>query len=90
MTNKNYISRKIALNSRLSMKESKNFLDFFISIIKDNAKSRKIKLSRFGTFEYKKTPKRMGRNPKTIESYIIPIMKKLNFKASNKLKNFIN
>ena len=36
------------------------------------------------------TVKRIGRNPKTKESYIIMPRKKLNFRGSNILKKFLN
>ncbi len=90
MTNKNYISREISSSTKLSIDVSKKILESFLNIIKKNAKSKKIKLSHFGSFEFKITPKRIGRNPKTKESYIIPSMNKLNFKASNKIKKLIN
>ena len=90
MTNKKYISKEISSSTKLSIDVSKKILESFLNIIKKNAKSKKIKLSHFGSFDFKNTPKRIGRNPKTKESYIIPSMNKLNFKASNKIKKLIN
>ena len=46
------------------------------------AKLNKVKLSGFGTFSFKKTPNRIGRNPKTGNSYIIPALNKINFKKN--------
>ena len=62
----------------------------FLLLIKFQSKSKSLKLSGFGTFSFKKTPKRVGRNPKTQDSYIIPEIKKLNFKPSNKAKEHLN
>ena len=59
-------------------------------LIKNKSKLRIVKLSSFGSFSFKKTPKRLGRNPKTKDSYIIPEINKLNFKPSNKIKEKIN
>ena len=55
-----------------------------------NSLPESVKLSRFGSFNFKKTPKRLGRNPKTKDSYIIPVLNKLNFKPSTKIKENIN
>ena len=68
----------------------KIYLESFLSLIKSSSKLRPVKLSSFGTFSFKKTPKRLGRNPKTKDSYIIPELNKLNFKPSNKIKENLN
>ena len=53
-------------------------------------KTMKIKISGFGTFSTKRTLERVGRNPKSKESYIIPSFKKLTFNASAKVKGVLN
>ena len=70
--------------------EGSKILESFILLIKSKAKSNTVKVSGFGSFSFKKTPNRLGRNPKTKESYIIPQLNKLNFKPSNKIKRDIN
>jgi len=84
------IIKNIRKKSLVSTKDAQNALESFLSIIKDKSKSNIIKLSSFGSFSFKKTPKRLGRNPKTKDSYIIPEMNKLNFKPSNRLKEHLN
>ncbi len=84
------ISKKISKNIGLTQESSAIFLNAFISLIKIQSKTKSIKISNFGTFYVKQTLKRTGRNPKTKESYIINSRKKLNFKASNILKKFLN
>ena len=84
------IAKNICIKSLMSAGESKIFLESFLSLIKSSSKSRAVKLSNFGTFSFKKTPKRLGRNPKTKDSYIIPELNKLNFKPSNKIKDNLN
>ena len=87
---KNDIAKNISRKSLVSTGESKIILESFLSLIKNVSKLRPVKLSSFGTFSFKKTPKRIGRNPKTKDSYIIPELTKLNFKPSNKIKENIN
>ena len=61
-----------------------------ISLIKSNSVNKTIKISNFGSFYYKKTPKRVGRNPKTKEIFPIHARSKLTFLSSNKVKNLFN
>lgn len=89
LTKKN-ISINIAKKSLISAAEGSEVLDLFLSLIKNNSKSKIVKISGFGSFFYKKTPQRIGRNPKTIDSYIIPIQNKLSFRPSNNIKGSIN
>jgi integration host factor subunit alpha len=84
------ISKKISTNADFSIDESLRFLDQFINIIKSESMHKKIKISNFGSFYIKDTVKRIGRNPKTKESYIIGPSKKLNFTSSYTLKKFLN
>ena len=87
---KNNIINNLKKNSSLSVIEASSIFESFLSVIKSKSKSKSVKLSGFGSFSFKKTPKRAGRNPKTKDSYIIPELYKLNFKPSNKVKKQIN
>ena len=87
---KNNIINYLKKNSSLSVGEASSIFESFLSVIKSKSKSKSVKLSGFGTFSFKKTPKRAGRNPKTMDSYIIPELYKLNFKPSSKVKEQIN
>ena len=87
---KDKIINNLKKNSSLSINEASSIFESFIALVKSQSKFKSIKLSGFGTFSFKKTPKRMGRNPKTLDSYIIPEQIKLNFKPSNKVKAQIN
>jgi integration host factor subunit alpha len=89
ITKKNII-KNINKETAISIEDGAILLEAFLFLVKKHAKSNKVKLSSFGTFSFKKTPKRMGRNPKTCDSYIIPMLNKLNFKPSNILKDKIN
>ena len=88
--NKTNILKNITKKSEVSAGEATNILESFLLLVKNKSKLRLVKLSSFGSFGYKKTPRRLGRNPKTNVSYIIPELNKLNFKPSNKIKEKIN
>ena len=87
---KTNIIKNISKKSLVSSGDAKSILESFLLLIKNKSKSRVVKLSGFGSFSFKKTPERLGRNPKTQDSYIIPELNKLNFKPSNKIKENIN
>ena len=87
---KNNIIKNITKKSSIPALEGSKILESFLLLVKTKALSKSVKLSGFGAFSFKKTPKRIGRNPQTKDSYIIPEMNKLNFKASNKVKANIN
>lgn len=88
--NKKYIVKKAVEDSSISHEEAFLLFQSLLNSIKEYSKSNVVKLSGFGTFSFKKTPQRNGRNPKTQDSYIIPALNKLNFKPSNKIKEKIN
>jgi integration host factor subunit alpha len=89
-TTKKNITKKLSENLSLDLSESTKLLDFFLQSIKINSKNKILKLSNFGSFTYKETSERIGRNPKTKESYIITKRKKLIYKPSSKIKRIIN
>jgi integration host factor subunit alpha len=82
--------KSITKKSLIPSLESSKILEVFMLLIKSKAKLGTVKVSGFGTFSFKKTPKRIGRNPKTQDSYIIQERNKLNFKSSNKIKGKLN
>ena len=84
------IAKNISSSINLSEAESKLLLDSFINIIKTKSKKSSLKIALFGTFSTKKSPQRIGRNPKTKQEFIISERSKLRFSASNKLRNLIN
>lgn len=90
MNTKYKIAKKISRELDISQQDSKIFLDCFLGIIRDQSKVMQVKISCFGTFSAKKTLKRIGRNPKTGESYIIHSFKKITFKGSSKVKGILN
>ena len=87
---KKKIIKNLVKKSLISNNDASSLLELLLKIIKSKSKSKSVKISSFGTFSYKKTSKRVGRNPKTLDSYIIPVINKLNFKPSEKIKGKIN
>ena len=87
---KKNISKNISFSLDITEAESKLVLNAFIENIKKNVLDSSIKIASFGTFSIKKTPQRIGRNPKTKKEHIISSRRKLTFKSSNKLKKIIN
>ena len=87
---KKNIIKNVSFETGISSIEAASIMESFLLLIKSKSKSKSVKISSFGSFSFKKTPKRLGRNPKTKDSYIIPELNKLNFKPSNKIKEKIN
>lgn len=84
------ILKNITDNCSLTNHDGSILLESFLKLTKINVKSMPVKISGFGSFVYKTTPKRIGRNPNTNESYEIKAFKRLVFKPSSRLKKIIN
>ena len=84
---KNDIAKNISSKTGSASKE---LVNTFIDIIKSKSNEQDVKVANFGTFTNKVTPERIGRNPKTGEEHIITERVKLNFIASNKVKDQLN
>ena len=79
-------------NPNLSQIEIELILDNFSeSIEKSLLDNKKVELRGFGTFFLKKIKEKFrSRNPKTGEIIYVPEKNKVRFRASKKLKDFIN
>ena len=84
------ISKRITSEMKLSTKESSFIVNAFLDVIKKNVNNSIVKINGFGSFCYKTTPKRIGRNPKTKETFEIKARKKLKFNPSNHVRNILN
>jgi len=74
-----------------SKKISETILDeFFDIILKNLIKTKKVKISKFGTFSLKRKKSRVGLNPKTKEKALITERNVVTFKASNEFKKYVN
>ena len=78
-------------NSDLDNAKADEFVNLFFNKIKSELqKNQLVKISGFGTFEVIHPKQRIGRNPKTLEEYVIPSIQKVRFTLSPKLKKIIN
>ena len=64
--------------------------DFFLLMISNLKKEKKIKISKFGTFFIRSKRSRIGRNPKTKERKEISKRDVILFKPSKEFKEFLN
>ena len=87
---KKYLAKKVSIEINISSDLSKNFVSSFFNIHSKVTKSRTLKISKFGSFNLHTTPARKGRNPKSMEEYLIPEKKRVSFKASNHIKKILN
>ena len=87
---KSDIAKNIADRTSLPNQKAKQLLDKFIQVVVSASSKSQVKISGFGTFVRKKTPSRIGRNPKTGEEFGISERSKLNLILSNKIKEKIN
>ena len=83
------LAKNISKKLGLSQKDSLFFVQNFFKAPIDT-KSTNLHINKFGTFSYKKTPKRIGRNPKTLEKFSIKSRQRLTFQPSDKIKQTIN
>ena len=88
--NKYKIVRNFSSKISISSNDGNKLLATFLEIIKTQSSLGLVKISGFGSFKTKTSAKRMGRNPKTLEPYIIASRNKLVFKPSNKIREIIN
>ena len=64
--------------------------DFFLTLVENLVKEKKVKLSKFGTFSIRNKNQRIGRNPKTKEEKVISGRSVVLFKPSKEFKEFVN
>ncbi len=85
------LTQEIAKRTGLSESDSQKALKGLMSVIQETlAKGDKIQLVGFGTYEVKERSERVGRNPQTGETKMIPAKKVPVFKAGKHLKDMVN
>lgn len=84
------LSKNISRELDLSLEDSKKFINDFFKLKKILLKKKNLKISKFGTYKKRISPKRIGRNPKTLIEYTISQQSKISFKSSKKIKDIIN
>lgn len=72
-------------------KEAEKALNAFIDAVKNAViEGDRVQIVGFGTFEVTERSERMGRNPKTGESLLVPASKGFKFKPAKALKDTVN
>jgi integration host factor subunit alpha len=79
----------ISIKLRTTQIQASHIVNSFFSFLEQNH-TKNINIHKFGSFSYKKTPKRVGRNPKTLQEFNISARKKIVFKASEEVKRNFN
>ncbi len=88
--NKADLVAAVAEKAEVSKKDAEKAVNaVFASIEEALARSEKVQLVGFGTFEVKDRAERTGRNPQTKESIIIPASRVPAFKAGKALKEAV-
>jgi integration host factor subunit alpha len=64
--------------------------DFFLTLVENLIKEKKIKISKFGTFSIRNKNQRIGRNPKTKVEKMISERSVVLFKPSKEFREFVN
>ena len=92
MSNPKIIRKLVERNPDLNLKDSAEILNIFTKCIHQSLlDNRNIELRGFGSFFVKKLKeKHSARNPKTGELIYVPEKNRVRFRASKKLKEFIN
>ena len=92
---KNKITKKdliksVNIKTGVSYNFSKKIINDLVEIILNNIKDGKVKLKGIGTFQTIEKKERIGRNPKTKETFIITARKSISFKSSKKILDNLN
>ena len=95
MEKKNLTKKDLAnkLNKELGFSKNNSLnlvTDFFELMMDELIKSKKIKISSFGTFKVFNKKERVGRNPKTKKEFQISARRVVRFKPSTLIKKRIN
>ena len=85
------ISKNINEKFGISVNNAQKIFEDFIDVLTSGLKTGSfVKIKDFGTFRILEKNKRIGRNPKTKENYIIRERKTVSFKPAKKIKEKIN
>lgn len=89
--NKSELVAAVQEATQLKKKDAEAAVVAFVDTVKDALKKgEKVQLIGFGTFESKKRPARVARNPRTGEEIKVKASKAPVFKASKALKDELN
>ena len=81
--------KNIQIKEELSQRDSSFVLEEVLNFFKKNMGDT-LSINKFGTFYTRDTPERIGRNPKTLETFPIKKRKRLLFSPSSIVKKILN
>ena len=79
------IAKNLSKNTGLSINFSKKLIDDLISILLNLIKIDGLILKNLGTFKIIHKKERLGRNPRTMQEFIIPSRQSISFTASKNI-----
>ena len=82
--------KSISFKKGFSNNYSKKLLNDLIKILINNIKDGNLIIKNIGSFKLKKKAKRMGRNPRTKDEFIISSRKSVSFSASKNMLEKLN
>ena len=87
---KKYLAEILKKRTGYPLLFSKKLIDDLLEIIKFQIKDNKVIFKNFGSFEILSKKKRLGRNPKTKETFEIPQRISIKFVTSKNLRKKMN
>ena len=87
---KNDLIELLSIKTGFSKNISKNLIDDLLFILIQNLLEEKLILKNLGVFKIIKKKRRIGRNPKTKEEFIINARKSLTFLPSKQMSDLLN
>tara|TARA_E500000178_G_C16749599_1_gene629770 strand:+ start:239 stop:529 length:291 start_codon:yes stop_codon:yes gene_type:complete len=79
------IIKSLSIKTGFSLNFSKKLIEDLIYIFIDNIKSGNLNLKNIGTFKIIHKKERLGRNPRTMQEFIIPSRQSISFTASKNI-----
>jgi|TARA_B100001063_G_C16413240_1_gene380538 integration host factor subunit alpha len=87
---KNDLIEQLSIKTGFSKNISKKLIDDLLFILIQNLLEEKLILKNLGVFKIIKKKRRIGRNPKTKEEFIINARKSLTFLPSKQMSDLLN
>lgn len=88
---KNELIQKVANRTGKSQKEVKEIVEAFLDEVKNQLKDgQKVAIQMFGTFTVRQRKAGVAHHPVTKQEIQIPARKAMHFKASQKLRDWLN
>ena len=83
-------SKDLSFKKGFPISYSNRILENLLDVLKEKIIEGSLNLKNIGTFRLLEKKERIGRNPKTLENFIITKRKSLSFKASKRIVNLLN